>query len=107
MAQFTGTITNAFRPERGVNIVVKGIEDDRVIVAPTGPTFNFDKKVDGKTLTFTMSPSSGTTEEPRKVKVEVKKGSEKVTTTPTHWEVEITSSSSPTEVSVTIFVEYK
>jgi hypothetical protein len=107
MAQFTGTITNAFRAEGGVNIVVKGIEDDRVIVAPTGPTFNFDKKVDGKNLTFTMSPSSGTTEEPRKVKVEVKNGSEKVTTTPTHWEVEITGSSSPTEVSVTIFVEYK
>jgi hypothetical protein len=106
MAQFTGKITNAFRPEGGVNIVVKGIEDDRVIVAPTGPIFDFDKTVDGNTLTFTMAPSSGTTEEPRKVKVEVKNGSEKVTATPTHWEVAITGSSSPTEVDVTIFIEY-
>jgi hypothetical protein len=102
MAKFTGEIRNDFPPQVGVNMVVKGIEDEKVVVAPNGPTMPVDKEVKGNTLTFTVAPSSGGTEEPRALTVEVKNGSEKVTAAGTHWEVEITSSSSPTEFTLSV-----
>lgn len=105
MYKFTGTLKNEFYAEEGVNITVKGLEDDRIILAPNGPWYELDKKQDSSTLTFTLTPSSGTTEEPRTVRVEVANGTQKVTTQPTHWEVEITGSSAskPAEVQLTIF----
>jgi hypothetical protein len=104
--KFKGTIQNAFRPEGGVNITVKGLEKDKVILAPTGFAFDFDKKQDGATLSFTLTPSSGGTEG-REVKVEVNNGKEKVTPSAADWQVEITSSdkSKPTEVNVAIITK--
>lgn len=105
MYKFTGTLKNEFYAEEGVNITIKGLEDDRVILAPTGPWYELNKEQDNSTLTFTLTPSSGTTEDPRTVGIEVAKGTEKVTTQPTHWEVEITGSSDsePIEVQLSIF----
>ena len=105
MYKFTGTLKNEFYAEEGVNITVKGLEDDRIILAPNGPWYELDKEQDSSTLSFTLTPSSGATEEPRTVEVEVANGSQKVTTQPTHWEVEITASSEsePTEMEVVIY----
>ena len=106
MYHFTGTIKNEFRAEGGVNIAIKGL-NGKIIAAPRGPWQEIDKKQKEKALTLTLTPSSGTTESPRSVKAEVKEGSEKITTHPTHWEVEITGSSEskPTEVEIVIFIE--
>lgn len=105
MYKFTGTLKNEFYAEEGVNITVKGLEDDRIILAPTGPWYELNKEQDSSALTFTLTPSSGTTEEPRTVEVEAANGTQKVTTQPTHWEVEITGSSDskPIEVQLRIF----
>jgi hypothetical protein len=105
MYKFTGTLKNEFYAEEGVNITVKGVEDDRIILAPNGPWYDLNKEQKDSALKFTLTASSGNTEEPRKVGVEVTNGSEKVTTKPTHWEVEITGSSDsePVGVQLTIF----
>lgn len=102
--EFKGAIQNAFRPEGGVNITVKGLEDEKIILAPTGFAYEFDKKQD--TLSFTLVPSSGGTEG-REVKAEVNNGKEKITSSDADWQVEITSSdkSKPTEVGVAIFTK--
>jgi hypothetical protein len=110
MYKFTGTLKNEFWSEEGVNITVKGLQDERIILAPMGPWYELNKEQEKNTLTFTMAPSSGTTEPPRVLGGEVKKGTEKVTTHPTHWEVEITcaSESEPAEVEVTSYeAEYE
>ncbi len=105
MYKFTGNLRNEFFAEEGVNITVKGLQEDRLILAPTGPWHELEKEQDNKTLKFTLTPSSGNTEMPRVVAAEVKNGTEKITNQPTHWEVEITSSSDkkPTEVQLVIY----
>jgi len=99
--EFKGVIQNALRPEPGVNITVKGLEDDKVILAPSGFAYEFDKKQD--TLSFTLVPSSGGTEG-REVKAEVNNGKEKITSSDADWQVEISSSdkSKPTELGIAI-----
>ena len=99
--EFKGVIQNALRPEPGVNITVKGLEDDKVILAPSGFAYEFDKKKD--TLSFTLVPSSGGTEG-REVKAEVNNGKEKITSSDADWQVEISSSdkSKPTELGIAI-----
>ena len=106
MSKFTGKISNEWRSEPGVNIAVKGV-NGKIIVAPRGPWQEFEKEQKEKTLTLTLTPSSGDTEKPRMAKVEVKNGSEKITTHPTHWEVAITASSDskPAEADITVFIE--
>jgi hypothetical protein len=100
--EFKGSIQNAFRPECGVNITVKGV-NDKVILAPSGYAYEFDKKQDDKKLAFTLTPSSGGTEG-REVKAEVKNGKDKITPSDADWQVEITASDSakPTEVTLAI-----
>ncbi len=106
MYQFTGTLKNELRPEPGVNITVKGLEEDRVILAPTGPWYTLDKKQDGNTLELTLAPSSGTTDK-RSVKVEIANGTEETNTSPNQWEVKLTASSEskPAEVDLVITFE--
>jgi hypothetical protein len=105
MYKFKGNLRNEFFAEEGVNITVKGLQEERIILAPTGPWYELDKEQDDKTLKFTLTPSSGNTEMPRYVAAEVKNGTEKITAQPTHWDVEITSSSDkkPTEVALVIY----
>jgi hypothetical protein len=91
MYQFTGTITNEFRPEPGVNIVIKGMGD--MIIQQPQHFHNIDRKQDGDTLSIILSPSSGGTEN-RSVKVEVADGTEKTTTFPGYWQVELTAEKS-------------
>ena len=100
--EFKGFIQNVFRPECGVNITVKGLNDN-VILAPSGYAYEFDKKQDDKKLAFTLVPSSGGTEG-REVKTEVKNGKEKITPSDADWQVEITASGSakPTEVAAAV-----
>ena len=105
MYKFKGNLRNEFFAEEGVNITVKGLEEDRIILAPTGPWHELDKEQDSKTLKFTLTPSSGNTEMPRYVAAEVKNGDQKITAQPTLWEVEITGSSAKktTEVELVIY----
>jgi len=92
MYRFTGVLKNELRPEPGVNITIKGLEEVRLILAPTGPWHEFDKEQTNKTLSFTLSPSSGTTEG-RAVTVEIENGTEKITANPNNWEITLTASS--------------
>jgi hypothetical protein len=105
MYKFKGTLKNEFFAEEGINITVKGLAEDRIILAPTGPWYELDKEQEDKTLKFTLTPSSGNTEMPRYVAAEVKNGEHKIDVQPTHWEVEITSSSAkkPAEVELVIY----
>lgn len=105
MHKFKGNLRNEFFAEEGVNIIVKGLEEVKLILAPTGPWHELDKEQTSKTLKFTLTPSCGNTEMPRYVAAEVKNGEHKITPQPTHWEVEITSSSDkkPTEVELVIY----
>ncbi len=100
---FKGSIQNAINPESGVNIVVKNLEEEKIILAPSGFSYDFDKKHDKDTLSFTLIPSSGTVEG-REVKVDLKNGTEKVTASPPGWEVAIksTSKTEPTELSLAV-----
>ena len=104
MYKFIGVLKNEFYSEEGVNIVVKGL-NGKIILAPMGPWHELEKELEGNTLTFTLSPSSGTTAEPRTVAVEIKNGSHKVTTQPNQWEVEITaeSDSKPVEFELVTY----
>ena len=99
--QFTGVIKNELRAEPGVNITLKGLEEDRIILAPSGPWHNFERKIDGSTLNLTFTPSSGGTEG-LALNVEITNGTEKTTTNPTHMEVELTGSKEPVEVNISI-----
>ena len=105
MYKFKGNLRNEFFAEEGVNITVKGLQEDRIILAPTGPWYELDKEQDSSSLKFTLTPSSGNTEMPRYVAAEVKNGDHKITPQPTLWEVEFTSSSDkePTEVELVIY----
>lgn len=100
---FKGSIQNAINPESGVNIVVKSLEKEKIILAPSGFSYDFDKKQDKDTLSFTLIPSSGTVEG-REVKVELKNGTEKVTASPLGWDVAIksTSAKEPAELALSI-----
>jgi hypothetical protein len=103
MYQFVGVMKNELRPEPGVNMTIKGLEEDRLILAPTGPWHNFEKEQESNTLTITIAPSSGTTEG-REIHVEMKNGTENITTNPSLWEVQFTSSSDsePTNIDLNI-----
>jgi len=105
MYKFKGTLKNEFFAEEGVNITVKGLGEDRIILAPTGPWYELDKEQKDKTLKFTLTPSSGNTEMPRYVAAEVKNGEHKITVQPTHWDVEFAGSSAkePTELELVIY----
>jgi hypothetical protein len=105
MYKFIGNLKNEFFAEEGVNIIVKGLQEEKIILAPTGPWYELDKEQDSNKLEFTLTPSSGNTEMPRVVAAEVKNGDHKITAQPTLWEVEITSSSDkePTEVELVIY----
>lgn len=105
MYKFTGNLRNEFFAEEGVNITVKGLQEDRLILAPTGPWHELNKEQDINTLKFTLTPSSGNTEMPRYVAAEVKNGEHKITVQPSLWEVEISGSSEkePTEVELVIY----
>lgn len=106
--KFVGQITNGLPGASGVNLSVVGLEEEKVIIAPT-LTFNYEKDGDKKALAFTMTPSSGDTEPPKTVTVETKNCSEKVTAQPTKWEVEITASSAskPAEFSILFFEKFE
>ena len=105
MYQFKGVMKNELRPEPGLNIVVKGLEEERIILAPTGPWREFDKQQDGKTLKLTLSPSAGTTEYIA-IKIEIANGTEKTTTQPDHWEVELTASSDSKPAEIDLVIDY-
>lgn len=98
MNQFTISVKNDFRPEIGINIAVKGL-GDKLILQPQ-ETRTFEKSQDANALAFTLVPSSGGTESPRTFKVEVTNGTEKTTTAPRQWEVEITASASPVTAKI-------
>ena len=105
MYQFAGVIKNGLEPENGVNMIVKGIENDRIILAPSGPFREFEKKQDGNTLTLTIAPSSGSTEG-RAVMVEITNGAENTFTNPDHWEVQLTSSSDSEPTNLNLVIGY-
>lgn len=99
-SSFKGLIKNDYRPELGTNITVKELEEEKIILQAT-KDFEFEKKQDSNILKFKITPSSGGTED-NTLKVEVKKGKEEITTLPTHWELQITSSSDSTPADVNI-----
>jgi hypothetical protein len=103
MYQFTGVIKNELRPEPGVNITLKGLKDDRIILAPTGPWHDLELSQDSKTVNLTFIPSSGSTEG-RAVEVKISNGKETTTTNSNNWEVklEASSKSEPANVEITI-----
>lgn len=106
MYKFKGILKNEFYSEEGVNIVVNGL-NGKIILAPMGPWHELEKELKDNTLSFTLSPSSGGTEEPRTVEVEVKNGSQKVVAQPTCWEVEITASSGSKPAEFELVTFYK
>jgi hypothetical protein len=105
MYQFTGVIKNELRPEPGVNIVLKGLKEERIILAPTGPWHDLELSQDSNTLNLTFTPSSGTTEG-RAVEVKITNGTEKTTTNPNNWEVKLEASSESDPANVEIVIVY-
>jgi len=105
MYQFTGVIKNELRPEPGVNITLKGLKDERIILAPTGPWHDLELSQDSKTLNLTFIPSSGSTEG-RAVEVEISNGKQTTTTNPNNWEVQLEASSKSDPANVTITIVY-
>lgn len=103
--QFTGVIKNEMRAEPGVNITLKGLEEERIILAPSGPWHNFEKKHDSNTINLTFAPSSGTTEG-LALNIEITNGTEKTTTQSKMWEVELTGTSDTENVEVNISIVY-
>ncbi|MGE5342594.1 MAG: hypothetical protein ACM3SY_14050 [Candidatus Omnitrophota bacterium] len=103
MYQFTGTITNEFRPEPGVNLVIKAV-GEKFIQQPQHIN-NIDFKQDGSTFTLILSPSSEGTAS-CSVNVEITGGTHKVTTSPDSWTVELTASdaSTPCNAAITVAV---
>ncbi len=102
MYQFKGEIGNDFRPESGVNVIVKGL-DEKILLAPHDIK-PFEKSSDSSQLTLTLTPSSGDTADPRTLLVEVQDGTETTTAMPNHWKVDITASSAATPASIKILV---
>jgi hypothetical protein len=105
MYQFTGVIKNELRPEPGVNIILKGLKEERIILAPTGPWHDLELSQDSNTLNLTFTPSSGTTEG-RAVKVEITNGTENTTSNPTNWEVQLTASSESEPTNFELLIVY-
>ena len=105
MYQFTGVMKNELRPEPGVNITIKGLKEERLILAPTGPWHDLELSQDSNTLNLTFIPSSGTTEG-RAIKAEITNGTEKTTTTPENWEMQLTASSESDPANVDIVIVY-
>jgi hypothetical protein len=105
MYQFKGVMKNELRPEPGLNIVVKGLEEERIILAPTGPWREFDKQQDGNTLKLNLYPSAGNTDYIA-IKIEITNGTEKTTTQPDHWEVELTASSDSEPAAIDLVIDY-
>ena len=105
MYQFTGVIKNELRPEPGVNIVLKGLKEERIILAPTGPWHDLELSQDSNTLNLTFTPSSGTTEG-RAVEVKITNGTEATTTNPNNWEVKLEASSESDAANVEIVIVY-
>ncbi|MGD2091787.1 MAG: hypothetical protein PVH61_36775 [Candidatus Aminicenantes bacterium] len=105
MYQFTGVIKNELRPEPGVNITLKGLKEERIILAPTGPWHDLEFSQDSNTLNLTFIPSSGTTEG-RAVEVEVSNGKGTTNTNPHNWEVKLEASSESDPANVTIAIVY-
>jgi hypothetical protein len=105
MYQFAGVIKNELRPEPGVNIVLKGLKEERIILAPTGPWHDLELSQDSNTLNLTFTPSSGTTED-RAVEVKTTNGTEKITTNPNNWEVQLEASSESDPANVDISIVY-
>ncbi|MFC2145860.1 hypothetical protein ACFLRT_00700 [Acidobacteriota bacterium] len=105
MYQFTGVIKNELRPEPGVNIILKGLKKERIILAPTGPWHDLELSQDSKTLNLTFIPSSGTTEG-RAVEVEVSNGKGTTTTNPNNWAVQLDASSKSDPANVNIAIVY-
>jgi hypothetical protein len=101
MYQFTGSIKNEFRPEPGVNLVIKGL-GDKIIQQPQHGIY-IDHKQDEQTLTLTLSCSEGGTAD-RSVKIEITGGTEKTTTSPDNWKVELTCSDKSTPCKADIDV---
>ncbi|MDQ1351111.1 MAG: hypothetical protein QG657_1413 [Acidobacteriota bacterium] len=98
MNQFTITVKNVFRPEIGVNLAVKGL-GDKLILQPQ-ETRTFEQSQDAKVLAFSVVPSSGGTESPRACTIEVTNGTEKTTTAPRQWDIELTATESPVTAKV-------
>lgn len=105
MYQFTGIIKNELRPEPGVNITLKGLKEKRIILAPTGPWHDLELSQDSNTLNLTFIPSSGSTEG-RTVEVEISNGTQKATTNPDNWEVQLEASSKSDPANVNIAIVY-
>lgn len=103
MYHFKGVLENVMYAEDGVNIAIKGLEEVKLMLAPTGPGHELDKEQTGKDLTFTLIPSSGTTEG-RVVGIEIENGTEKTTDNTSHWEITLTASSEskPTDFKLAI-----
>ena len=101
--KFIGEIINGFDPPSGVNLIIKGLADDKIILAPQKSYF-YDNSGDNP-LKFSLVPSSGVPGEMRRVNAEVKNCTEKVTPTAVGWDVEITASSEsdPAEFSILFF----
>jgi hypothetical protein len=101
MYQFNATINNEFRPESGVNLVIKGFED--MVIQQPQHMHALEKKQDGQTFSIILSPSSGGTAN-RSVKIEVANGTEKTVTNADFWQVELsgTSDSAPCEAQILV-----
>ena len=114
MATFVGEIRNELRSEQGVNISVLELDDEKVILAPSGPILSgFNKTVDGDSIKFILRPSSGGTESggggSLNIKADVKDGDAMVNKKENYWEVEIKSSSESSKCvySLSIEMEWK
>jgi len=100
--KFLGAINNLFGPETGINLVLTGI-DEKIIIGPGSGQY-FEKDQAKKSLTIMLTPSSGNTEPPRQINVQVSDCTHKITTQPTRWEVEITAEGDQTaSLDVAIF----
>jgi len=99
MSQFKFQVINAFRPESGINLAMKGLEE-KMILAPH-MAYYFEKAEEGNALNLTFSPSSGNTES-RQLQVEIKNGTEKTTTAPNQWSVELTATAADEAVEAII-----
>jgi len=101
MYQFKATISNEFRPESGVNLVIKGFED--MAIQQPQHMHVLEKKQDGNTFAIILSPSSGGTAN-RSVKIEVANGTEKTVTNEGFWQVELTGTSDSTPCEAQMLV---
>ncbi len=99
-----GSIQNAFPPESGVNLTIKKLEDEKIVLQPQ-TMYNFEKEE--KTLSFTLTPSSGVIGETRDLTTEVKNGTDKIEVVDNNWNVEITGDSDKEPTPFGILFYYK